>query len=113
VWPGTFVAEVNLSVNISTLRKHLGRSGGRQAFIQTVPKKGYRFVAPVRVRSGGTALFLHRGKKRAPQTEDAHRAYLQGRYHWNRCISGERSPLIRNMRPPTLDWLTATQLRAP
>jgi len=51
VWPQIFVAEINLSVNISALRKCLGLDRGRQAFIETVPKGGYRFVAPVRVAS--------------------------------------------------------------
>ncbi|TIS73682.1 MAG: transcriptional regulator, partial [Mesorhizobium sp.] len=47
VWPGTFVQETNLTVNISALRKALddGRDGSR--IIQTVPGRGYRFVAPV------------------------------------------------------------------
>jgi TolB-like protein len=45
VWPDTVVAEVNLSVNISALRKALGDDG----FIETVPKRGYRFIAPVEV----------------------------------------------------------------
>jgi DNA-binding winged helix-turn-helix (wHTH) protein len=88
VWPNTFVAEVNLSVNISTLRTLLGRNRGRQTFIQTVPKSGYRFVAPVRSKRGATTLFLRTGARRRPKrsarTEDAHRAYLQGRYHWGR-----------------------------
>ncbi|TIU20297.1 MAG: transcriptional regulator, partial [Mesorhizobium sp.] len=50
VWPGTFVQETNLTVNISALRKALddGRDGSR--IIQTVPGRGYRFVAPVVVR---------------------------------------------------------------
>ena len=43
VWPDAVVAEVNLSVNISALRKVFGEDG----FIETVPKRGYRFVAPV------------------------------------------------------------------
>jgi DNA-binding winged helix-turn-helix (wHTH) protein len=45
VWPDAVVAEVNLSVNISALRKALGDD----AFIETVPKRGYRFVGPVEV----------------------------------------------------------------
>jgi DNA-binding winged helix-turn-helix (wHTH) protein/TolB-like protein/Flp pilus assembly protein TadD len=45
VWPDAVVAEVNLSVNISVLRKALGDDG----FIETVPKRGYRFVGPVEV----------------------------------------------------------------
>ena len=51
LWPDTFVEEVNLSVNISALRKALGESEG-QRFIDTVPKRGYRFVADVREIGG-------------------------------------------------------------
>ena len=49
VWPDTFVEEGNLNVNISGLRKALAESGNGQSFIETVPRRGYRFVAPVRV----------------------------------------------------------------
>jgi DNA-binding winged helix-turn-helix (wHTH) protein/TolB-like protein/Tfp pilus assembly protein PilF len=48
VWPDSFVEEANLTVNISILRKLLGESDEGQTYIETVPKKGYRFVAPVR-----------------------------------------------------------------
>ncbi len=48
VWPDTIVEEVNLANNISTLRKALGEGGNGQQFIETVPRRGYRFVAPVR-----------------------------------------------------------------
>src|SRR5262245_43562870 len=48
VWPDSFVEEVNLTVNISALRKALGDDQNGQRYIDTVPKKGYRFVAPVR-----------------------------------------------------------------
>src|SRR3954464_2755573 len=47
VWPDSFVEEANLTVNVSALRKLLGPTDGRQPYIETVPKKGYRFVAPV------------------------------------------------------------------
>jgi DNA-binding winged helix-turn-helix (wHTH) protein/tetratricopeptide (TPR) repeat protein len=47
VWPDSFVEEANLTQNISVLRKVLGE-GSDQRFIDTVPKRGYRFVAPVR-----------------------------------------------------------------
>ena len=47
VWPDTIVEEVNLTVNISALRKALGR-GRSGKMIQTVPTRGYRFIAPVR-----------------------------------------------------------------
>src|SRR5262245_6084530 len=45
VWPDTVVEEANLASNISLLRKVLGENGNR--FIETVPKRGYRFVAEV------------------------------------------------------------------
>src|SRR5215813_12619259 len=48
VWPDSFVEEVNLTVNISALRKALGDDQNGQRYIDTVPKQGYRFVAPVR-----------------------------------------------------------------
>jgi TolB-like protein/Tfp pilus assembly protein PilF len=47
VWPDSFVEEANLTVNISALRKLLGETADGQPYIETVPKKGYRFVAPV------------------------------------------------------------------
>ena len=46
VWPDSFVEENNLAQNISTLRKVLGGAGGK--LIETVPKRGYRFVGEVR-----------------------------------------------------------------
>jgi DNA-binding winged helix-turn-helix (wHTH) protein/TolB-like protein/Flp pilus assembly protein TadD len=48
VWPDTVVEEVNLANNISILRKTISENG--RQLIETVPKRGYRFVAPVRER---------------------------------------------------------------
>src|SRR6266700_196064 len=50
VWPDSFVEEANLTVNISALRKMLGATSAGQQYIETVPKRGYRFVAPVKER---------------------------------------------------------------
>lgn len=50
VWPNTTVQETNLTVNISALRKALGGGRNGSEFIQTVPGRGYRFVAPVIAR---------------------------------------------------------------
>ena len=47
VWADSFVEEANLSVKMSALRKALGESPGEVQFIETVPKRGYRFVATV------------------------------------------------------------------
>jgi Tol biopolymer transport system component/DNA-binding winged helix-turn-helix (wHTH) protein len=48
VWPDTIVEESNLSSNIALIRKALGDGENGQKFIETVPKRGYRFVAEVR-----------------------------------------------------------------
>jgi DNA-binding winged helix-turn-helix (wHTH) protein/TolB-like protein len=45
VWPDTTVDEVGLARNISILRKALEEEAGGGAYIETVPRRGYRFVA--------------------------------------------------------------------
>ncbi len=47
IWPDSFVEEANLTVNISQLRKALGDDENGGHFIETVPKRGYRFAAQV------------------------------------------------------------------
>ncbi|NOT49340.1 MAG: DUF5050 domain-containing protein, partial [Acidobacteria bacterium] len=47
VWPDCFVEEGNLSFTINQLRKVLGDSKSSPRFIETVPRRGYRFIAPV------------------------------------------------------------------
>jgi TolB-like protein/DNA-binding winged helix-turn-helix (wHTH) protein/Tfp pilus assembly protein PilF len=47
VWPGTAVEEANLTVQIAALRRILDHDRERGSCIQTVPGRGYRFVAPV------------------------------------------------------------------
>jgi len=54
VWPDTFVEEANLSVQVAQLRKVLGDA---QEYIETVPRRGYRFLARVR-RSGLPTLAI-------------------------------------------------------
>ncbi len=47
VWADAWVEEANLTVNISLLRKALGDSGSYRPYIETMPKRGYRFMAKV------------------------------------------------------------------
>ena len=49
VWRGIPVTDEALTQCIRTLRKQLGDDAARPRFIETVPKHGYRFVAPVEV----------------------------------------------------------------
>ncbi len=47
VWSDSFVEEANLARIVHTLRKTLGQDNNGNKFIETVAKKGYRFVAKV------------------------------------------------------------------
>ena len=61
IWHDRFVEESNLAFNIKMLRKALGDDAASPRFIETVPRRGYRFVADVRegidekVSQGGIA----------------------------------------------------------
>src|SRR5262245_6922701 len=48
LWPDSFVEEGSLTVNISLLRKALGEGQDGRKYIETIPRRGYRFIAPVR-----------------------------------------------------------------
>jgi Tol biopolymer transport system component/DNA-binding winged helix-turn-helix (wHTH) protein len=71
VWPDTFVQEANLNRAVSVLRKALGEGTGGGKYIETVPKRGYRFIAPIRVRAGAgdTIRSTRNGLQPAEQEE--------------------------------------------
>jgi TolB-like protein/DNA-binding winged helix-turn-helix (wHTH) protein/Tfp pilus assembly protein PilF len=48
VWQEQFVEEGNINKNISMLRRALGEGDNGQQYIETVPKRGYRFIGDVR-----------------------------------------------------------------
>jgi DNA-binding winged helix-turn-helix (wHTH) protein len=50
VWPGVVVSDDSVTQVVIKLRKALGDAAEKPAYIQTIPKGGYRLVAPV-VRS--------------------------------------------------------------
>ncbi|HEV7746115.1 MAG TPA: transcriptional regulator [Pyrinomonadaceae bacterium] len=65
LWPDSFVEESSLTQNISLLRKALAENGSPQ-YIETIPKRGYRFVAVVREVSLTPADLLRQ------ETSDVH-----------------------------------------
>ncbi len=86
VWPDSFVEEKNLADNIFKLRKALGEGENGQKFIETIPKRGYRFVAAVRACQPEAmttndvlpvAYPILSEVAQAPLTEDAHQAAAQ------------------------------------
>lgn len=54
IWAGAFVEDGSLTVNISLLRKVLGKNEKGQQYIETLPRRGYRFAAKVKVLGNGT-----------------------------------------------------------
>jgi TolB-like protein/DNA-binding winged helix-turn-helix (wHTH) protein/Tfp pilus assembly protein PilF len=47
LWPDSFVEETNLTFNIRQLRRLLGDDAHQPRYIETVPRRGYRFIAVV------------------------------------------------------------------
>jgi TolB-like protein/Flp pilus assembly protein TadD len=64
VWPDACVEEGNLTQNIFTLRKLLGGKSDGITYIETVPRRGYRFLARVKEVRGGGAWAARAGSRR-------------------------------------------------
>jgi len=58
VWADAFVEEGNLKVTVSLLRKALDEGAGERRYIETVPKRGYRFVAGVQRTTGHSSVVV-------------------------------------------------------
>lgn len=52
LWPDSFVEEGSLTQNVSILRKNLGTDENGKQYIETLPKRGYRFATEIRKISG-------------------------------------------------------------
>ncbi len=78
VWPDAFVEEGSLARNIHELRKALGEGPSENVYIETVPKRGYRFVSPVRdLGQEGAELILRRRIRAQITTEEEEEASPQ------------------------------------
>jgi DNA-binding winged helix-turn-helix (wHTH) protein/TolB-like protein/Flp pilus assembly protein TadD len=78
IWPDSFVEEVGLARNVSVLRKALGQDAGGQQFIETVPKRGYRFTAQVREHVDDSAQLVFE-QSSVSQTVEIYREYASGK----------------------------------
>lgn len=80
VWPDTVVEENNLTQNISALRKALGRNSGENTYIETIPRRGYRFAATVQERweEVPQALLREPAVSEAPDLEDSDGPHRSG-----------------------------------
>lgn len=80
LWPDTHVALAdNLNTTISKLRACLQDKAVNPTFIETVPRRGYRFIAPVPVAASQPA-----------ENKAVRRAYDQGRFHLDRLSPAAR-----------------------
>ena len=53
-WSGQVVEDSNLPAQIAALRRALGEAPGGDRWIETMPRRGYRFVGPVIAREGNS-----------------------------------------------------------
>ena len=65
VWPTSVVEDINLRVHIAALRRGLGDGQHGQHYIENIPQRGYRFIAPVVQAPSGSEIALDRAQKLA------------------------------------------------
>ncbi len=76
VWPHEVVEEGNLAQQIFILRKALGDTKGKPTYIETIPRRGYRFLGAIQ-----TAVEVARDHA---ESVESYRAYVEGTPHSNR-----------------------------
>src|SRR5262249_13023544 len=54
-WPGLAVEDSNLTVQIAAVRRVLGEAPGGENWIETLPRRGYRFIGPTVAAVAGSA----------------------------------------------------------
>ena len=68
LWPDTFVdVEHSLNTAINKIREALGDSAENPRFVETLPRRGYRFIAPVDVGAGPGCPVPRHGLRRVPR----------------------------------------------
>src|SRR4029453_9783191 len=77
VWSDAFVEESNLTNNVYALRKTLGQAENGRGYIETVPKRGYRFTAPVKELSAEALVVEKRTLTRVVTEETVADALLR------------------------------------
>jgi DNA-binding winged helix-turn-helix (wHTH) protein len=63
VWPDTFVEEGILTVNVAAVRKALSDGEDGRSYIETVPRRGYRFIGQVQQTVAATPNEPAKGQK--------------------------------------------------
>src|SRR5439155_4168899 len=97
LWPDVIVTENALTQAVSDLRQALGDHRSKPAYIQTVAKRGYRFVAPVDV-IGNEAPAARTHRPRETSSLDAYRAFAEGRLQLESMDSSEVQAAVENFK---------------
>src|SRR5437867_939221 len=101
VWPGTVVSDATLTSCIKELRQALRDDAGRPRYIETVHRRGYRFIAPIAATAPlvQSSRFKVQGSKSelAPSTQHpapplvGREAELRQLHNWlEKALNGER-----------------------
>jgi len=96
LWPETYVQPQVLRTYVLELRKVLGDDAGNARFIETVPKRGYRFISPVGEFSYAAGYDYEKQPGAAPPTELLGRANELKQLHQAMAgaLKGERQILF-------------------
>jgi DNA-binding winged helix-turn-helix (wHTH) protein len=97
LWPDVVVTDNALTQAVSDLRQALGDDRSNPTYIQTVAKRGYRFVAPVEVVDAEPAPGRAR-RRRESSSLDAHRALTEGRLQLESLDASEVAVAIDNFK---------------
>lgn len=116
IWPDTYVEEGNLAQNISRLRKVLGdQEDGDAPYIETLPGRGYRFVAEVREAEETDLLLRRRTRTHVITTtrEESEDAAQQSARSAEAATDDAHAPLTSTGAPPVPVKQTDASLVAP
>src|SRR5262249_25777677 len=89
VWDGRIVSDAALTTRLNVARGAIGDNGEQQRLIKTLPRKGFRFVGPVREEEGAGPQEAAHGGRQDPERQHAGPAPRQ-RIQFARAADGVR-----------------------
>ena len=113
IWPDAVVEGNSLNRSVSVLRKTLGESHGQAKYIETVPKHGYRFLAPVvEIETGDGDLIIERHSSAEVITEEEEVTDSSGANSANPALAARRVTRLNHWVVQASALVTVTLLAA-
>jgi len=104
VWGGTAVEEANLTVHVSILRRALGEDSTGHRYIETVPKRGYRFIATVsEVQRYAAELIVEEFTEAPNLIEEKHETIANNAFEQ---ASEQKMPSVSNGKQSDKQWFS-------